>query len=77
MASFHKTNLGRFGESLPTDMDGYCHTTIPEWMAAPVDFGFEKLTRSELRDWAREKASEARAAVKASEEALADWQSQN
>lgn len=51
MSSFHKTNLGRFGELLPCDMDGYVHTTIVAWMSAPVDFGSEKLTRSELRDW--------------------------
>lgn len=75
MSSFHKTNLGRFGELLPCDMDGYVHTTIVAWMSAPVDFGSEKLTRSELRDWAREKAAETREAVKQAESGLSEWQS--
>lgn len=77
MSSFHATNLGSFGDSLPTDMDGYCHTTIADWMAAPVDFGSENLTRSELRDWARDTAAEARAALKKSEAGLAEWQAGN
>ena len=58
MSSFHRTNLGSFGENLTTDMDGYVHTTIAEWMAANVDFGSETMTRTQLRDWAREQAAE-------------------
>lgn len=77
MTSFHKSNLGRFGATLPCDMDGYVHTTIRGWMAAPVDFGSETLSRVQLRDWAREKAAEARDAVKEAEAGLADWQRAN
>lgn len=76
MSSFHQTNLGRFGESLPCDMSGYVHTTIEGWMSAPVDFGSERVNRSELRAWAREKAAEARAAVKQAKAGLSDWQGQ-
>jgi len=77
MSSFHKTNLGRFGESLPCDIDGYVHTTIKGWMAANVDFAGQRMTQTELRDWAREQASEARNAVKQAEADLAGWRQAN
>ncbi len=76
-SSFHATNFGSFAGGLPTDMDGYCHTTIAGWMAAHVDFGSERLTRSELRDWAREQAAAARKAVAEANAALTEWQSAN
>jgi hypothetical protein len=77
MSSFHKSNLGQFGDSLPCDMDGYVHTTAQEWLAAPVDFGGEKWSNVELHDWAKEKAAECRDAIKRSESALQEWRASN
>jgi len=73
MSSFHKTHLGRFGQNLTADMDGYVHTTIAGWMAANVDFGSTKMTREQLRDWARQQAAESRQQVADAEEGLAEW----
>ena len=74
MSSFHRTNLGSFGENLTTDMDGYVHTTIAEWMAANVDFGSETMTRTQLRDWAREQAAESRKQLAFAQRGVAEWQ---
>jgi len=76
MSSFHKTKLGRFGENLTTDMDGYVHTTIAAWMAANVDFASEKMTREQMRDWARGQAAESRRQLAQAEEGLAEWRSE-
>ena len=74
--SFHKSNLGSFGESLPCDRDGYVHTTIAGWMGAPRD-GIDDSTVSERRDWAREQANAARAALKRANAGLAMWRSES
>ena len=71
-SSFHKSNLGSFGESLPCDRDGYVHTTIAGWIDSPRD-GLDDSTYSERRDWAREQAKATRAALKRANAALADW----
>ena len=73
MSSFHKSNLGSFGLNLTTDMDGFAHTTISGWMAANVDFAGEKMTREQMRDWAREQAAESRRQLAMAEEGLAEW----
>jgi beta-glucosidase-like glycosyl hydrolase len=57
---FHNSNFGKFGKSLETDDDGYCFTTVKEYM--------EKCKLS------REHAKEAVEAVKAAEEKLNAWQ---
>jgi hypothetical protein len=75
MSSFHKTKLGRFGENLTADMDGYVHTTIAGWMSANVDCGSETMTRTQLRDWAREQAAESRKQLVFAERGVAEWQS--
>ena len=77
MSSFHKNNLGSYGANLTADMDGYVHTTIGEWMAANVDFGNAKMTREQLRDWAREQAAESRKQVADAERGLAEWRREN
>jgi len=61
--SFHKSNFGRFGDSLPCDMAGYVHLTAGGWKNAPVDFGGEQMTDEDLTEWAEEKAEEAREAT--------------
>ena len=71
-SSFHKSSLGSFGDSLPCDRDGYVHTTIKGWMGAPRD-GIDDSTSAERRDWAREQAKAARAALKRANAGLADW----
>ena len=73
MAGFHKYNLGRFGESLYADMNGYVHTSIREWMTAPVDLGSEKLTRKQLRGWAKEQAAASRKQIALAEIGVAEW----
>ena len=70
--SFHASNFGSFGDSLPRDLDGYCHLTAEAWLAAPMD------AMTELdEDAAEELAEEAREAVAKAEEALAEWRDQN
>lgn len=74
--SFHKSNLGTFGESLTCDIDGYVHTTIKGWMSANVDWGFDR-TVAARRNAARDLAERARNEVTAAEAALAEWQKNN
>lgn len=62
--SFHHTNFGSFGGSLPTDCQGYVHLTVKGWMDA-----------GKSREEARELARTAKAAVAEAEEALDAWRS--
>jgi len=71
--SFHKSNLGAFGEHLVTDMDGYVHLTAEEWLDAPIDFAGETWSEDALDGWAEIQAEEARKAVAAAEAALHNW----
>ena len=73
MSSFHKSNLGSFGENLTADMDGFVHTTISGWMSANVDFAGERMTSKQLRDWARSQATESREQVANANKGLAEW----
>jgi hypothetical protein len=74
MKSFHKSNFGRFGESLPCDMDGYVHLTINDWMLANVDFGSDTLNVKAKRKWAREQVKITRKAVSVASTQLSNWQ---
>ena len=76
MSSFHKTSLGSYGQNLTTDMDGFAHTTIAGWMGANVDFGSEKMTREQMRDWAREQAAETRKQLALAEQGIAEWRAE-
>jgi hypothetical protein len=60
--TFHATNYGRFGDSLPTDSEGYCHLTVKGWR----DAGYST-------EEAREKAKAAKEAVREADAALAEW----
>lgn len=76
-ASFHVSNFGSFGGSLPRDLDGYCHLTAAAWIAAPMDFGSEDMDDEAMQEWAEEIAAESRQAVKDAEAKLAEWRSVN
>lgn len=76
--SFHKSNFGRFGENLPSDLDGYVHITITGWMSAPLDgLAWSGYTAAQKREQCKEMAAEAREAVKAASEGLANWRKAN
>ena len=73
--SFHKSNLGSFGDDLPCDLNGYVHTTAEAWLAAPMDISeSDRADDDYMASWAAERAEETRSAVAESEKALADWQ---
>ena len=77
-ASFHKSNLGRFGDSLPCDLDGYIHLTAQAWMTAPMDWGTDgKPEGDELVEWANKMAFTAMSETNQAENQLEDWQSDN
>jgi hypothetical protein len=78
VTSFHKSNLGSFGESLPCDMDGYVHLTAEAWLAAPVDMSAaDRADEDYMQEWAEERAEATRLAVAESEAAVAEWQDGN
>lgn len=70
--TFHTTNYGRFADGIPTDIDGYAHTTAREWMAAPMDWGTNAPRSCRLTVCA-EKARETREQLKSADAALAEW----
>lgn len=75
--SFHKTNLGRFGEHLPCDMNGHVHLTAEAWRNAPVDMpAADRADEDYMAEWSEEQAAATRAAVEHAEANLAKWQSQ-
>ena len=58
MSKHHKSNLGRFGQHLETDLQGYTYTTVGEWLTvADLDY---QTTRdiSEDPEWAEGWATE-------------------
>lgn len=76
--SFHKTNLGGYGESLPCDLDGYVHTSIAGWMSANMDgMAWDGYSYAQKRESCREMAAAARAAVKEAAAALDGWRRRN
>lgn len=76
--TLHKTNLGKFGEGLRADLDGYVHTDARGWMRARLDgmvwngYGY-----NEKRERCVEMAREARKALRDAREALGRWQDEN
>lgn len=73
--AIHISKFGAYQYSIPCDMDGYTHTTIAGWLDAPVDHGAgRKPPKSELREWAKDKARESRDAIRAANDAVAAWQ---
>ena len=73
--SFHKSNLGTFGENLPCDIDGYVHLTAEGWINSRMDWG--DYTEEEIEDRSEELAENARKATEEAEKALAEWQAKN
>lgn len=72
--SFHKSNLGAFGENLPCDLNGYVHTTTEGWMCAPLDgMAWQDYDEDAKEERCEEMAAEAREAVALAEKALAEW----
>lgn len=62
--SFHKSNLGSFGDHLPCDIDGYVHTTQKGWMSSNMDaMAWRGYSLAEKRDRCKEMAEDAREAV--------------
>ena len=75
--SFHKSNLGSFGESLPCDMNGYVHLTAEAWLAAPVDMpSADRADVEYMAQWAEDQAEATRQAVAESEAALESWRAE-
>lgn len=57
-ASFHKSNLGKFGEHLPCDMNGYVHLTAEAWRNAPIDMPAADRSDDEyMAEWSEEQAA--------------------
>lgn len=76
--SFHKSNLGSFGENLPCDLDGYVHTTAEGWMNSRMDaYAWQNYDDEAKEERCEEMAAEARCAVEESEKALGEWQKKN
>ena len=70
---FHTSNYGSFSRNIPADIDGYAHTTQAGWMGANMDWGSPCPDRAHRLERCKELASEARAAVKDADKALAEW----
>lgn len=76
--SFHRSNLGSFGENLPCDMNGFVHMTAAAWKEAPVDMPrADRDDEDYMDEWSEEMAEKTREAVAAAEAGLADWQAGN
>lgn len=72
--SFHKSNLGSFGESLPHDLNGYVHLTQMGWMNAPLDcMTWQGYSYKEKLVQCREMAIAARTSYRDAVTALAEW----
>lgn len=76
--AFHKSNLGRFGESLPCDIDGY----VPEAGDESHQFNVDLVDNDQYQYWHTEGGFEewrdqAIEATSAAEEALNHWSEQN
>ena len=77
MSRHHKSNLGRFGEALETDLQGYTYTTVSEWLTvADLDYQTSR-DINEDPEWAAgatEQAAAACEALDAANAAVEDWQ---
>ena len=80
MSRHHKSNLGRFGEALETDLPGYTYTTVSEWLTvADLDYQTSRDMNEDpewAAEWATEQAAAACAALDAANAAVEDWQVQ-
>ena len=80
MSRHHKSNLGKFGEQLETDLQGYTYTTVGEWLtAADLDYATARDINEDpewAAEWATEQAAAACAALDAANAAVEDWQVQ-
>jgi hypothetical protein len=78
MSKHHKSNLGRFGEQLETDLQGYTYTTVGEWLTvADLDYQTSRDINEDpewAADWAREQAAAACAALDAANADAEAWQ---
>lgn len=84
---YHKTNLGRFGESLPCDIDGYVPEAGDDWRDMNWDLGQDDPDADDLSteerkqrtaylddEWWPAKIAEAGEATAAANVDLAEWQ---
>jgi hypothetical protein len=67
--TYHKTQFGQFGNSLPVDLDGFTHTTAAEWLAAPLD----AIDGPPSEDWAEEQATRAIQELADANQAIQEW----
>jgi len=78
MSKHHKSSLGRFGEDLETDLQGYTYTTVGEWLTvADLDYQTTRDINEDpewAADWAREQAAAAAVALDAANAAAEAWQ---
>ena len=78
MSKHHKSNLGRFGDQLETDLQGYTYTTVSEWLTvADLDYQTARDMNEDpewAADWAAEQAAAACAALDAANAAAEAWQ---
>jgi hypothetical protein len=73
--SFHKSNLGQFGDHLPCDLNGYVHLTAEAWLSAPIDMPAADRNDAEyMQEWAESQAEATRQAVAEAEANMAEWQ---
>ena len=81
MSRHHKSNLGRFGDQLETDLQGYTYTTVSEWLTvADLDYQTTRDINEDpewAAEWATEQAAAACAALDAANAAVEDWQVQS
>ena len=81
MSKHHKSNLGRFGDGLETDLQGYTYTTVSEWLTvAHLDYQTTRDLNEDpewAADWATEQAAAACAALDAANAAVEEWQAQS
>lgn len=74
MASYHKSNWGKSGDRLVTDIDGYTYTTPEEWRdVANVSVG--DLDEACIREWSEEQARAAQAAIDDANADVSSWRS--
>jgi len=68
---YHRTNLGKFGEHLPTDQQGYTYTTPGEWLPhCPAE-------EPDPMQWAEEMAQRADDELATASDALEAWQQES
>ena len=78
MSKHHKSNLGRFGDQLETDLQGYTYTTVSEWLTvADLDYQTSRDISEDPQwaaGWASNQAAAACAALDAANAEAEAWQ---